>query len=425
VRKFAFVFLLLISLPLLTAFTGEDCITVDFGDGQIKLDDRILQSGWFNYGAKNRATGGKTLRERVENMPPDANFIDAFPDIIQFINKVATRYEIKPYDGNVIFYPNAGQKFAVVNQSSGKTLNRKKLYADILSALKQSGRAFIKAEYAAVPPTEKEKITASIVKRGEFFTHFEPNRAREHNIALSAAAFNGLTVNPGEEVSFNATVGKRTEARGYRKAKIIIDGEYAEGIGGGVCQTSTTVFNAAVQSGLHITQSHNHTLHSSYVPLGADAMVSSNYDLKFVNNTGAPIYFETEIKNNNVFVRIYGKTKGSDIRYRLSFVTTKEIPPIEILDEEAGIGQNILNDYKLNPQFFTKEVTRPGESGYAVTTYIETYKGSRLLSKKILRKSIYKSRPTKFRPAAVLLPLTHNYQLIGERPAAVSQSFIF
>jgi vancomycin resistance protein YoaR len=208
-----------------------------------------------------------------------------------------------------------------------------------------------------------------------------------------------LVVENGQEISFNKTVGARTEARGYQESKIIIDGEYVEGIGGGVCQASTTVFNAVVLAGLHISESHNHSLTSYYVPLGCDAMVSSGVDLRFVNNTGAAVYFETRVANNRVFVTIYGRNKGGNIHYKLSAQTTKEYPPAEIIDKDAEISETLLAEYKIRPELFDKIITQNGEAGYAVTTYLEVYKGDRLLSKKVLRRSTYRARPTKYKIA--------------------------
>jgi hypothetical protein len=208
----------------------------------------------------------------------------------------------------------------------------------------------------------------------------------------------------GAEISFNKIVGPRTESRGYREAQIIVDGEYVDGIGGGVCQASTTLFNALVRAGLNITESHNHTLKSHYVPLGCDAMVSSRCDLRFINNSGSPVYFETEVKDNRIYVTIYGKTKGENISYKLSAVTIKEYPPKEVIDDEIEIAENTLKEYELHPELFDKEITHNGEPGYTVVTYIEAYKGERLLNKKVLRKSTYRPQPTKYKITAKPIP---------------------
>jgi vancomycin resistance protein YoaR len=363
---------------------------LDFGTASYEVDEEVLSGGWFNY-------IDKTLRQRAEEMQPEEDFETVFPDIVQYVNKLAPSFEKPAYDGKVNFSPHSAERFTVGNQCEGKRINRRKLYADILTVLRQNNYPNIKAEFDTVYPTPPQKIIDGIVKRGAFSTSFPSNPPRENNIALALKAFDGLTVEAGQEISFNQIVGARTENRGYQEAKIIVKGEYVEGVGGGVCQASTTLFNAVVSAGLHITESHGHSLRSYYVPLGHDAMVSVYNDLRFVNNTGAPIYFETAVQSNRAFVTIFGRSKGDNVQYKLSADVTKEYSPKEELDEENTSPQ-ILADYKKNPSYFDKEITENGEPGYAVTTYIEIWKGSRLLSKKVLRKSTYQSRPIKFKP---------------------------
>jgi vancomycin resistance protein YoaR len=377
-----------------------DTIIIDFGGQQIEIGDEILQNGWFNYDTKQAATNRKTIAERAKNLVNEKQFEMAFPDIVNYVKNKAVKFEIKPNDGRVIFHPHKTPKFTVNGQMNGRKVNYKKLYADILKQLQSVQSETpqkIVAEYLPIYPTPKGQIVKQITKRGEFSTHFENNPPREHNIALAISQFNGLVAENGAEISFNKTVGARTENRGYQESKIIIDGEYVEGIGGGVCQASTTVFNAVIRAGLHITESHNHSLTSSYVPLGCDAMVSSAADLRFLNNTGAPVYFETHVANNRVFVTIYGRNKGDNVHYKLSTQTTKEYPPPEIIDKDANIDEIILKEYKQNPELFDKIITQKGENGYAVTTFWEVYKGERLLNKKVLRRSVYKPRPTKYK----------------------------
>ncbi len=117
------------------------------------------------------------------------------------------------------------------------------------------------------------------------------------NSALSA--LDGIKLEPEETFSFNGIVGERSERRGYKVSKVINNGEYAEGVGGGVCQVSTTVYNAALISGLEIVERHRHTLLSGYVEAGFDAMVSyGGADLKIKNNTGGNVYILTDMSGD-------------------------------------------------------------------------------------------------------------------------------
>lgn len=95
-----------------------------------------------------------------------------------------------------------------------------------------------------------------------------------HNIALAAEKINGCILADGEEFSFNGRVGARTESNGFLSAPIILEGDFVEGVGGGVCQASTTVYNAALLAGMEITEQHPHSLRVGYVEPSFDAMVS-------------------------------------------------------------------------------------------------------------------------------------------------------
>ncbi len=171
-----------------------------------------------------------------------------------------------------------------------------------------------------------------------FTTEFDGNnKARSHNIRLASELINGSTVRCGETFSFNAAVGQRTPERGFKRAAIIKDGEYVAGYGGGVCQVSTTLYNAALLSGCKISEYHAHSLPVSYVPPSRDAMVSgTDFDLKFVNTTGSLIYITSSFNGGSVTFKIYGRDFGA--RYSCSSRVTGIITaPEEFTDNEQMV----------------------------------------------------------------------------------------
>jgi vancomycin resistance protein YoaR len=126
---------------------------------------------------------------------------------------------------------------------------------------------------------------------------------RRGNIALVAQKLTGAVVKPGETFSFNHTVGARTVKAGYREAPIIVDGEKKKGIGGGVCQVSTTLYNAALEAGFEIVERHEHTKDVAYVPDGKDAAVSyGSWDLRFRNTTASAYVIRCEVTQTRVTV---------------------------------------------------------------------------------------------------------------------------
>ena len=162
---------------------------------------------------------------------------------------------------------------------------------------------------------------------------------RSANIRLAAKKINGTTLYSGQVFSFNNTVGARTAQNGFKQAKIIQDGQYVSGYGGGVCQVSTTLYNAAALSGLEICEYHPHTLKVSYVPPSRDAMVSGSYfDLKFKNTRLTPIYIRTNTTFNSITCTIYGQSDG--YKYTFDSTVTGTIPKpkaVEIQGEEGVI----------------------------------------------------------------------------------------
>ncbi|QKG85854.1 VanW family protein [Kroppenstedtia pulmonis] len=173
------------------------------------------------------------------------------------------------------------------------------------------GRVNKPQEIPMVP--DEPKVTTGDLKRvngkqiGQYTTYFNAgNVNRTTNLRLSSNAINNVVLNPGETFSFNQTVGQRTPERGYKPATIIVQGEYSEGIGGGICQTSSTLYNSVDAAGLAITKRFSHSREVTYVPAGRDATVAWNGpDFGFRNNLSKPILIKTVMENGKLTVQVY------------------------------------------------------------------------------------------------------------------------
>lgn len=227
----------------------------------------------------------------------------------------------------------------------GVEIDKMRLIEDIRVALK-SGFKPVNAVYRAV----KRKTTLESVKKNtallaRFTTYYDgENLARSSNIRLAAAHLNGAVIESKKSLSFNDIVGARVKSRGFLPAKIIENGEFTEGVGGGVCQVSTTLYNAALLSGLKISEYHPHSLSVSYVPPSRDAMVSGTAcDLKITNPYDCPVYICARTGKNYVTFEVYGRFDG--VTYSLSSEITGNISaPEEITDdpEKARAGKDGL-----------------------------------------------------------------------------------
>jgi len=159
-----------------------------------------------------------------------------------------------------------------------------------------------KSENRTKEPQQREKVLVS-----EAVTKLlDKSENRIENIKLASSAINGLKITPGESFSFNETVGERTEERGYKKAPIIIYEEREYDYGGGVCQMSTTLYQAAKKAGLEIEEHHTHKKEVNYSAKGEDSAVDYGVlDLKFKNNTESEIVIYTGVYEDCVIVQIY------------------------------------------------------------------------------------------------------------------------
>lgn len=175
------------------------------------------------------------------------------------------------------------------------------------------GNVSVKPAFCAYSAYHTERdFCDDFTQLSAFTTYFDADNAeRCHNIALAAKTLDKTVICAGECFSFNAAVGARTAENGYKKAKVIEDGRFVLGIGGGVCQVSTTVYNAAVLAGLEICELHAHSLQVGYVPPSRDAMVSgTTCDLRFKNARQTPVLMRVLCGDGCICCAFYGKSDG-------------------------------------------------------------------------------------------------------------------
>jgi hypothetical protein len=208
---------------------------------------------------------------------------------------------------------------------------------------------------------------------------------RAHNIELASKKLDGVFIEVGGEFSFNKTVGERSEKNGFLSSNVIIDKKFTQGVGGGVCQVSTTLYNVVLLAGLKVTECHPHSLSVAYVYPSFDAMVSYNYaDLRFINITKHPIYIKTFCKDKTLTISIYGA------KQRYTYVRKYEITDVLPIDKQEIIVDE-LNEYNLS----TDEVKylSYGKDGFKSKGYLLVYDGKKLVDKKLIRTDSYASMP--------------------------------
>ena len=352
-------------------------LTIHYDHKKIMVTDKYLKPAWYNQESQDK------FKPIYQREPKDIK--NNFPELYQIIKKIESEVNVNSFDGTVHFDPKREKKFWVTGAREGRVLDCEKLGKEMLEAIKGKKHADIIAPIVVRKPKAVGEVLDKIGLRTEFSTRFDAsNSPRVNNIELSMNCFNGVTLANGERISFNKTVGRRTLERGYQEANIILDGEFVKGAGGGVCQTSTTLFNAALLSGLSVVSSCNHSLPISYVPLGRDAMVSSAVDLVLENNTGSSIYIETGVQGNKVFAKIYG-SKMNGVVYKPKTEVTEKPTEEEVQGDKPP-------DLKNNPHLYKRVVIEHGDPARTALTYLEIYKGDKLIGRKLIRKSNYNGK---------------------------------
>ena len=208
-----------------------------------------------------------------------------------------------------------------------------------------------------------------------------PNRI--HNVQLVAHLIDGALVAPGATFSFNQTTGARTADKGFLEAPVIVNGELTTGLGGGVCQVSTTVFNAAFEGGLKITARTNHALYISHYPQGRDATVNyPDVDLKFVNDTPHWILLKTFVGSYSLTVNLYGTPQHRRVKSSTTpLVVTGPIPLKKTIDPSLKPGERVVDDPGAPPlsTSVTRDVYTAGGKLLYHDTWYSSYRSSPML----------------------------------------------
>jgi vancomycin resistance protein YoaR len=184
----------------------------------------------------------------------------------------------------------------------------------------------------------------SLVASYQTFYGGEPNRI--HNVQLVSHLVDGHVIAPGAVFSFNEATGARTADKGFKEAPVIINGELKTGLGGGVCQVSTTVFNAAYEAGLPILARTNHALYISHYPQGRDATVNyPDVDLKFVNDTGHWLLLRTWVGSSSLTVALYGTPVHRRVVSEAAPLVVSGATPVKkVPDPSLYVGQQVLEE---------------------------------------------------------------------------------
>lgn len=214
---------------------------------------------------------------------------------------------------------------------------------------------------------------------------------RVHNIRLGASTINGYLLAPGELFSFSAIIGETTREKGYREAPVIVGEELLPGLGGGLCQVSSTLYNAALLANLTIIERSNHSIAIDYLPIGRDATISiGEVDLKFKNNRDHHILIGAELQEGQLTFRLFGPPMEEQVEIVSSDIVRVE-PPVRYEKSE------LLPTGK-------RKLVQQGKPGYSVKTWRVVYRNEEEISRELLSHDYYQPTASVYQIGTGRLP---------------------
>ncbi len=271
------------------------------------------------------------------------------------VNRDAADAQVATFDFNT-------RSFTFTQDQTGRRMDGDALYDQLISALDRrdySARIFVQSQ-AVAPRVTAEQLMQSFALISSYSTQTTADSNRNNNINLACHALMNTVVMPGETFSFNKTTGQRTAEKGYLPAAAIQGGATVDEVGGGVCQVSSTLFNAAAMADMTILKRAPHTWPSNYVDKGRDATVNwPNLDFSFRNDRDTPIFIVAYYQQRVCTVELYGGTLGPGKRIDLETKLISSTPP----PSEPIYEQNPL----LEPG--TVQEKKKARTGYLVETY--------------------------------------------------------
>ncbi|MGL4346110.1 MAG: VanW family protein [Cellulosilyticaceae bacterium] len=316
-------------------------------------------------------------------------------EITKWVNEISGQFEKKAVDATI---ERKNKQFVITAEQDGEIVDVDQTAANVISILKKGHfdevvevvTQPVKAIYTAESFKDVQTPIASFKTN---YNNADP--LRNENLKVASSKIN-KTLAPGEIFSLGTQLEPITYEEGYRSSKVIVNGQLEDGIGGGVCQIASTLYNAVLLSNLDITMRQNHSLPVAYVPLGRDATYATGIiDFKFQNTTEYPAFIESYCENNEVVVNIFGHKELKPVYDEIKFYS-------ETIEVIAAPATQYQNDPSLQQGKKVQKVA-PLE-GKKVKLYKMCYKDGQMVHKEWINQSYYKPRAAIVRVGTKALP---------------------
>ncbi len=380
--------------PTATSYTlsGSE-LTITHGHGGKMIDRQKALASLANAFSDPSVKKVNLSLETLKAKPTD---LDSFyQELTSPVKNAAYRIE----DGNVVI--DAEKPAIIVDKSLVKAA---------LESEKAETTLTVKTKAPNVTAKQLEELLFRDTLASYSSSFATSSSARASNVILTANRINGKILMPGDVFSYDTTIGKRTYANGYREAGVYIGNKVENGIGGGICQTSSTLYSAALYANLEIVSRTSHSLPVSYVPAGQDATIAEGYiDLKIKNNTDYPVKISAIVEGRKLTCSFHG-VKDPEVTVEISHYTTETYTPVAERTENEEIPKGYIY------------VANKGANGYAVASQRTVKRNGKVEKTEKLTRSVYRAAPIeeqvnpadKDTPSDMLKPYTPGMEIPPE-----------
>ncbi len=333
------------------------------------------------------ANGGTTVEQKYDtalSLIPGKEFDTSVTVDDSTLTATLRQYSqqniVLPVNASVV-YDSVSDTFAYAEEQAGYMIDYDALLSEVKHRIAKDDFSTVFIDKKVLQP----EITVQMLQDNtalisEYTTDTNGNEKRNTNVRLMCEAINGLKLEAGQTLSLNELVGRRTAEKGFQFAPAIVNGQMVEDVGGGICQLSGTLYNAALLANMEIVERVRHTWPSDYLPIGQDSTLNWNdKDLKLRNNSQWPIYIYSKLENNVVTVKLYGQplAQGHELTVRNEIIEEVPAPkPEVILTNKLPIGET--------------KVKTPAHDGYKVKVYRDYYENEVLVKSELISSDFYR-----------------------------------
>ena len=373
----------LIGNKIITVTVGDKTFELKYSDisPSINADETVEEA--LSYGKDNKMFEKKEIIENGVDYKVDTVLSYDEEKVKEFSNSVNDQVKVDAVDAKISIN---GSNISITPEVTGKHIDIDDLCNKIKESIDpdpekvETVTVDLQDYSPSITSADLSKITGVMSSYSSTFGTSDSGRVE--NLRIATGYINGTLLMPGEEFSYNDTIGPTTPERGYKEANTYVGSKIVPGYGGGVCQVSSTLYRAVIQANIRSTERRNHSMTVGYAQPGLDATVAAGYiDYKFVNTYDFPIYIQGYLSGNKVVFNVWGNKES---------MGGKTYELVNEILETYTYGTEEVKDSTLAEG--TRVVTSSGSNGCKASAYLITYENGVQVNKELISTDVYSTR---------------------------------